>query len=87
MSTQIRINSNIHTQLASVRGAGPVPSWTRPLKSGQSFAEDSRFFLESESLPQAAHRAGCIRGILWAFGFQAAAVVLAIVVFKIFHAA
>jgi hypothetical protein len=87
MNGQIQLSSDVQTQLASILGPAPVSSWTRPLRSGQSFAEDSHFFPESQSLPQATHRAGCIRGILWAFGFQAAAVIVAIVVFKIFHAA
>ncbi len=85
MSIQIQTSSSYRTRLASA--TGPIPLWTRVPRSAQSFGEDSGFFPESQSLPQASHRAGCIRGILWAFGFQAAAVIVAIVVFKIFHAA
>ncbi len=87
MNAQIRLSSDVQTQLASILGPAPASPWTPPRRSEQSFAEDCQIFPESQSLPQATHRAGCIRGILWAFGFQAAAVVVAIVVFKIFHPA
>ena len=87
MNAQIQLRSDVQAQLASVMGTAPVSLWTRPLKSGQSLAEDSHFFPELQTLPEATHRTGFIRGILWAFGFQAAAVILAVVVFKILHAA
>ena len=86
MSTQARVNSEVQTNLAVIMGAGAVSWWTPARKSAQCFGEDSRFFPETEIAPQANHKSGCIRGILWAFGLQAAAVFVAILVFKGLHA-
>jgi hypothetical protein len=83
MNTQI--SSDVRTQLGSVMRDGSVSLWTRPLTPGQSFGEDSRFFPESEFLPQGNLRTGCVRGILWAFGLQGAVVILAVMLFKIFY--
>jgi hypothetical protein len=85
MSTQVRSGSEVQTNLASILG-GQISLWTTAPRSAQSFGEDSCFFPETETLPQTDHKNGCIRGILWAIGFQAAAVVVAIVVFKVLHA-
>jgi hypothetical protein len=86
VNTQIRVISDIQPQLASIVGAGPISLWTRPLRSAVSRGDDSRLFPETQPVPQANDRGGCIRGILWAFGLQAATAILAVVAFKIFHA-
>ncbi len=86
MNTQFRITSEVPTNPAAIMGAGSVSWWTPARKSAQFLGEDSRFFPETEIAPQENRKSGCIRGILWAFGFQAAAVIVAIVVFKVLHA-
>jgi hypothetical protein len=78
------VRTEITPQIVSPVGAG-LAGWRSRRRAATSPFDESQIFPSSQGVPETAHKLGCMRGIMWAVGFQAIAVILAVFASRFLH--